>query len=427
MKYYERMFDDLLDEYLEMVSAILIMGPKWCGKTTTAERHAKSVIKLQDPKNLESYKQLAQIEPFEILNGEKPRLIDEWQIEPRIWDAVRVSVDNINKEGLYILTGSTTVDESKIMHSGTGRITRLIMRPMSLYESNESNGKIRIIDLFNNPDLDINGIKSDLTIKELRLSACRGGWPSTLNRKNRKAQLFEAYNYIESICRSDMTSIDGVKRDPNRVKAILRSYARNISTIVNNRTILKDIKDNYVDMSAPTLHSYVTALEKLFVIFNINAWNPNIRSKTSIKSTTKKEFIDPSIAVAALGLEPEALLYDLKTFGFIFENLCIRDLSVYITPFGGEISYYRDRHGLEADCVIHLKDGRYGLIEFKLGGDEIDKGAENLLSLKKLIKKSIKEKKLSLREPSFLAVITGGELAYTREDGVKVIPIGVLK
>jgi predicted AAA+ superfamily ATPase len=426
-KYLKRVIDDILRERLEMIGAIVIEGPKWCGKTTTAEQHAKSVLKLQDPDQSKSYLELASIKPSALLKGETPRLIDEWQMAPVLWDAVRNSVDNLNEVGLYILTGSTSVDESEIMHSGTGRINKLTMRPMSLFESKESNGKIAIIDLFNSPDMDIDSIKSELSIEELIFASCRGGWPDSLNRKTKKAQLFIVSNYIDNICESDASTVDGVKRNPQRVRTIIQSYARNISTLVSDETIIKDIRANFTNISKPTYYSYIDALTKLFVINNVPAWNPNIRSATAIRSSSKKEFIDSSIAVASLGLTPETLLYDLNTFGFIFENLCIRDLTVYSSLFDGKISYYRDRYGLEADCVLHLKDGRYALIEFKLGSSGIEKGAKNLIKLDSLIKKSIRENKLNIKNPSFLAIVTGGELAYTRADGVKILPIGCLR
>lgn len=426
-KYLKRIIDDILKERLEMIGAIVIVGPKWCGKTTTAEQHTKSTLKLQDPDKSKSYLELAEIKPSALLEGETPRLIDEWQMAPVLWDAVRTSVDNLNGVGLYILTGSTSVDENKIMHSGTGRINRLTMRTMSLFESEESNGKISIIDLFNSPNMNIDGIKSELSIEELIFASCRGGWPDSLNKKTKKAQLFVVSNYIDNICESDASTVDGVKRDPQRVRNIMQSYARNISTPASDKTIMKDIQANFANISKPTYYSYIDALTRLFVINNIPAWNPNIRSATAIRSISKKEFIDPSIAVASLGLTPKTLLHDLNTFGFIFENLCIRDLAVYSSSVDGKISYYRDRYGLEADCVLHLKDGKYALIEFKLGSSGIEQGAKNLIKLDNLIRERIKEDKLNIKEPSFLAIITGGELAYTRPDGVKILPIGCLK
>jgi predicted AAA+ superfamily ATPase len=282
------------------------------------------------------------------------------------------------------------------------------------------------MELFNNEDLNIDGITSSLTIPDLIFAACRGGWPESLNKKTKKQQLAIVSNYIDIICNSDVSEVDGVKRSPQRVKAILKSYARNISTLATKRTLMKDVRTEY-DISPPTYNSYINALEKLYVIQDIPAWSPNIRSANTIRKSHKKEFIDPSIAVASLNLTPEKLLKDFETFGFIFENLCIRDLLVYSSSLNGEVLYYNDDSGLEADCVIYLSDGRYALIEFKLGSREIEKGAENLLKLKKLIKESVENKKIDLEEPSFLAVITGGDMAYTRADGVKVIPIGCLR
>ena len=425
--YLPRMLDKLLKERLEAVGAVLIAGPKWCGKTTTAEQQAKSVLKLQDPDKTKAYLATAEVKPSLLLKGENPRLIDEWQMAPVLWDAVRSAIDERNEEGLFILTGSTTVDEKKIMHSGTGRISRMTMYPMSLYESQESNGKISLKELFDNPDYDIDGITSDLTIEKLVFAACRGGWPSSLKKKTEKAQLFVAQDYISNICDSDASTVDGVKRSSERVKAVLQSYARNISTLAKDSVILKDVSSNYSDITSPTLASYVDALEKLYVIEDIPAWCPSIRSATAIRCGKKKEFTDPSIATASLGLIPDALLQDLHTFGFIFECLCIRDLKAYSSSMDGKVSYYHDRYGLEADCVLHLGDGRYALIEFKLGSKEIEEGASHLLQLKNLIKQANENDNARLKEPSLLIVVTGGEMAYTRDDGVKVIPIGTLK
>ena len=425
--YLPRIVDNILKERLEAVGAVLIAGPKWCGKTTTAEQQAKSVLKLQDPDKTLGYLETAKLKPSLLLKGENPRLIDEWQMAPVLWDAVRHAVDERGEAGLFILTGSTTVDESTIMHSGTGRISRMVMYPMSLFESGESNGHVSLSALFQNPELDIDGVVSDLSIENLVFSACRGGWPSTLKKKTEKAMLFEAQNYVANICDSDASTVDGVKRSPERVRAILQSYARNISTLATDKTILTDVASNYMDMSEPTLHAYLNALERLYVIEDVPAWCPAIRSATTIRSSKKKEFIDPSIAVASLALSPEVLLTDMNTFGFIFECLCFRDLKVYSAAMGGYVSYYRDRYGLEADCVLHLADGRYGLIEFKLGGTGIDEGAAHLLELKGLIQKANEEKRVRLKEPSFLMVLTGGEIGYRRNDGVYVVPIGCLR
>ncbi|WP_295614774.1 ATP-binding protein [uncultured Methanobrevibacter sp.] len=405
-----------------MIGAVLIIGPKWCGKTTTAERHAKSVLKLQDKDNYKSNMMWVDIEPSRLLKGEKPRLIDEWQVAPVLWDSVRTSVDDTEGYGLYILTGSTVVNEEEIMHSGTGRIHRLLMRPMSLYESGESNGQISIMELFDNPDLDINECESELTMDELIFASCRGGWPDSLHQKTREGKLFVAYSYLENICNTDVSAVDGIKRDPDRVRLLLRSIARNDSTLAKNQTIINDMNANFMDISRPTYYSYVNALKKLFVLEDQRGWSPNIKSKTAIRSGNKKVFIDPSIAVAALNANPESMEKDLNTFGFIFENLCIRDLNVYTNTYGGKISYYHDKSDLEVDCVVHLRDGRYALIECKLGRNRIEEGAKNLLKINKLIEKNDK-----VDNPTFLAVLTGGKYAYTRKDGVKVIPIGCLR
>lgn len=422
VKYLKRIIDDDLDKYLEMIGAILIIGPKWCGKTTTAERHAKSVLKLQDKDQYQTNMMWADIEPSRLLRGDKPRLIDEWQIAPVLWDSVRTSVDETDGYGLYILTGSTVVNEDGKRHTGTGRIHRLLMRTMSLYESGESNGQISIMDLFDNPEMNINEYESELTMDELIFAACRGGWPESLNQKTREGKLFVAYSYLDNICNTDASAVDGVKRDPDRVRLLLRSIARNNSTLAKGQTIIDDMKANFMDISRPTYYSYVDALKRLFVLEDQRGWSPNIKSKSAIRSGNKKVFIDPSIAVAALHASPESMEKDLKTFGFVFENLCIRDLNVYTSSHGGKVSYYHDKSDLEIDCVVHLKDGRYALIECKLGSERIEDGAKNLLKINELIEKNDK-----LENPTFLAVLTGGKYAYTRPDGVKVIPIGCLK
>ena len=425
--YYKRILDEIIEKRLKMVGAVVIEGPKWCGKTTTAKQHAKSILQLQNPDNRQNYLELAEIMPSKLLEGEKPRLIDEWQVAPVLWDAVRTKIDNTPGYGQFILTGSTSVNNDEIMHTGTGRVNRMTMLPMSLYESKESNGRISILELFKNPDMNIDWIESNLTIEDLAFATCRGGWPESIIQTDREAQLFVAENYVDNICKSDISTVDRVKRDPNRAKKILRSYARNNSTEATKQTILKDVKGNYPDMAYSTLDDYLKALSKLFVTVDIPAWNPNIRSKSAMKSSDKREFIDPSIAAVLLNLDPDGLLFDLDTFGHIFENLCMRDLSAYTSSMGGQVFYYRDRYGLECDCVLTLKNEDYALIEFKLGSTKIEKGAKNLLKLDSLIKKTISETDLYIKEPKFLAVITGGKFAKTRKDGVKVIPIGCLR
>ena len=408
------------------MGAVLIVGPKWCGKTTTATQFAKTVIELQHPTLGKSYIELADVDPLVLLEGEKPLLIDEWQMAPELWDAVRYSVDKTDGYGLYILTGSTIVDNSKINHKGVGRIHRLMMRPMSLYESGDSNGKISLIDLFNDKDIKINGITSDLSLSDLTFLASRGGWPETLNIEDKQKQLIVASSYFDNICRDDTYNIEGIKRDSKLFEAILRSYSRNISTLVANTRIMADIEENYGRISEPTFYSYIAVLKNLFVIDNVPAWAPNIRSKQKIRKTEKKEFVDPSIAVAGLNATPEMLMYDLETFGFIFETLCIRDLKVYSAPLGGKVLYYNDGT-LEVDCVLQIADGRYGLIEFKLGDKRIDDGAQTLLKMDKLIKQKIADGNTYIPEPSFLAIITGDSIAKVRKDGVMVIPIGALR
>jgi len=426
--YWNRIVDRELDLRLEAFGATLIVGPKWCGKTTTAEEKAKSVLKMQDPDMRDGYLATAKAKPSLLLKGENPRLIDEWQEAPVLWDAVRTAVDDRQEEGLFILTGSTSVDDSQIHHSGTGRISRLKMYPMSLYESRESNGSISLKELFEHPEMDIDGIMSDMRIEDLIFAACRGGWPSALRKKSDAAKLIVASDYLKNVCETDISTVDGVTRNPVLAELILKSYARNISTLAKKNSIYKDVASNVESLSMPTLDSYITALTRLFVIEDIDAWCPAIRSATTIRSGKKRAFIDPSIAIAALGLSPDYLEKDLKTFGFIFECMCIRDLKVYSQALKGKVSYYHDRYDLEADAVLHIGDGRYALIEFKLGSAEIEEGAKHLLKIKELVQMYNKtEKQVPLREPDLLLVITGGNMAYTRQDGVKVIPIGCLK
>ena len=429
MKYLARVADKMLQDRLEAFGAVLIEGPKWTGKTTTAEQHARSVIKMQDPDRAEEYLATAAAKPSLLLKGEKPRLIDEWQDAPMLWDAVRTAVDNAGGEpGQYILTGSNTVDKTKIHHTGTGRITRLKMYPMSLWESLESSGEVSVSELFNNPDYDIDGATSKLGIPDLIRGACRGGWPATLRRKE-KAGILVSRDYVNSVCENDISTVDNKQRNPKIAKQIMRSYARNISTLAKKTNILADVTaSGDITLSMDTFDDYIKVLEKLFVIQDIDAWCPAIRSKTALRSAPKRCFTDPSIAIAAMGLNADALETQLKTFGFIFEQMCIRDLKAYTADFNSHVSYYRDRYGLEADLVLHLEDGRYALIECKLGSKDIEEGAKHLLEIKNLVQEYNKtEKQVPLREPDLLIVLTGGSMAYIREDGVKVIPLACLK
>ena len=377
--YINRIVDAELGLRLEAFGATLIVGPKWCGKTTTGEQKAKSVIRMQDPDMREGYLVTANTKPSLLLKGEKPRLIDEWQDAPVLWDSVRMEVDRQKQEGLFILTGSTSVDNSQILHTGTGRITRLKMYPMSLYESGESNGQISVSELFEDPSLDIDGIMSDMKIEDLIYAASRGGWPATLRKKSEAIALLTAKDYVNNICESDISTVDGIQRNPEWARIILRSYARNISTLAKKTNIYKDVSANADSMSMATMDSYINAMERLFVLEDLEAWCPAIRSATVIRAGKKREFVDPSIAIAVLGLTPDALQLDLKTFGFLFECLCIRDLKIYSQALGGRISYYHDRYGLEADAVLHLDNGKYALIEFKLGSRENEEGAAQKL------------------------------------------------
>ncbi len=428
MEYLKRIADSLLSLRLEAFGAVQIKGPKWCGKTTTAEMQAKSVIKMQNPDTREGYLATARTKPSLLLKGDTPRLIDEWQVAPVLWDAVRHAVDERRLKGQFILTGSTVIDDEEIMHTGTGRISQMSMYPMSLYESHESNGKISLQELFDNMDLDIDGITSELSIEELVFAACRGGWPASLDNMSDAAKLLIAKDYVNIICEEDISRVDKRQRNPALARLIMRSYARNLCTLAKKTSMLADVSIEMEGTAMSTFDDYVSALEKLFVIEDIEAWSPAIRSKTVIRTGKKRCFIDPSIAVAAMGASPHSLELDLKTFGFIYECLCMRDLKIYSQALGGRLSYYHDRFGLEADAVLHLDDARYALIEYKLGSREIEDGAKHLLELKRLIQeRNEKEKQIKMRLPDLLIVLTGGELAYTREDGVKVIPLGCLK
>ncbi len=418
-EYLPRIVDALLGDYMEAFGAVQIRGPKWCGKTTTAEQRAKSVLKMQDPDRAAEYRRLADFLPSRLLEGETPRLIDEWQTAPVLWDAVRTAVDARDEPGQFILTGSSVADSDAVMHTGTGRISTLSMYPMSLFESKESNGTVSLKELFEAPER-FEGARSQLTVQGLAHAICRGGWPASL-RRNPAASLLIARSYVDTICESDASRVDDVSRRPQRVRALLRSYARNLSTLAANTTILADVKANDEEMTEPTLYSYLAALKRLYVIDDVPAWSPSIRSVHAMRATTKKEFVDPSIATAALGLSPDILLGDPATLGFVFECLCIRDLRVLSTAFGGSVSYYHDRSGLECDAVLHRSDGTYALIEMKLGSREIEEGASHLLRLADLLKEN------GLKAPSSLLVLTGGEFGYRTKDGISVVPIGCLR
>ena len=428
MEYLGRIADRLLKLRLEAFGAVQIKGPKWCGKTTTAVMHAKSVIKMQNPDTREGYLATARTKPSILLKGETPRLIDEWQVAPMLWDAVRNEVDERRLKGQFILTGSTVVDNDEIMHSGTGRISQMPMYTMSLWESKESNGKISLRELFDNKSIDIDGIQSNLSVENLIFAACRGGWPASLDDMSNDAKLLIAKDYLNIICDEDISRVDKTRRNPALARLIMRSYARNICTLAKKTSMLADVSVEMEGVTIKTFDDYVEALERLFVIEDIEAWSPAIRSATVIRSGKKRCFTDPSIAVAAMGASPASLEMDLKTFGFIYECMCLRDLRIYSQALGGRLSYYHDRYGLEADAVLHLDDGRYALVECKLGSRDIEEGANHFLTLKNLIiEKNKTEKQAPLRIPDLLMVLTGGEMAYTRADGVKVVPLSCLR
>lgn len=429
MKYLPRIADVTLKERLSAFGSVLIEGPKWTGKTTTAMQQAQSVLKMQDPDRREELLSTASTMPSLLLKGKQPRLIDEWQDAPKLWDAVRIAVDNSGgKPGQFILTGSNTIDKDQIYHTGTGRISRMKMLPMSLWESKDSSGEVSLKELFDNPSYNIDGAVSNLDIPALIRVACRGGWPATLQMQE-QASMIVARDYVNTVCNFDISTIDKKQRDTKIARQIMRSYARNISTIAKKTNIIADITSSgEISLSTDTFDDYIRALEKLFVIQDIDAWCPAIRSKTAIRSMPKRGFSDPSIAVAALGVNADALETQLKTFGFIFEQMCARDLRAYAPGFDSHLSYYRDRYGLEADLVLHLEDGRYALIECKLGSREIEEGSKHLLEIKRLVQEHNKtEKQVPLREPDLMVVMTGGHMAYTRPDGVKVIPLACLK
>ncbi|MCD7710116.1 MAG: DUF4143 domain-containing protein [Porphyromonadaceae bacterium] len=423
MEYRQRIADRLLRDKLEAMGAVLIEGPKACGKTTTAEQQAKSTIYIDNPSKREQYKQMAQTNIGFLLKGESPLLIDEWQEIPQFWDAIRFEVDHRGEEGQFILTGSAVPADTKgIHHTGTGRYGWLTMRPMSLWESGESTGEVSLTDLFLAPDK-IEALNK-LTLSALAFIVCRGGWPNSLSKKTEKAALSQATEYYKAITNSDISRADNVKRDTERAKRIMRSYARHQGSQASIATILADITTNEPEnVSDETVESYLTALRKIFVIEDMPAWNPNLRSKTAVRTSDTRYYTDSSIGAAALGLGPNDLINDLNTFGLFFETMCIRDLRVYADALDGSVYHYRDKNGLECDAVIHLRNGSYGLVEIKLGGEKlIEDGAKTLTSLSNIIDTS------RMKAPAFCMVLTGvGDFAYRRSDGVYVVPIGCLK
>lgn len=421
-RYKARIADKVLKRKLLGKGAVLIEGAKWCGKTTTAEQVAGSVLYMADPEWIGQNLSLVEIDPKRLLKGKTPRLIDEWQIAPKLWDAVRFEVDHRDELGQFILTGSAVpVTSKEIYHTGTGRFAWLKMRPMSLYESEDSTGEVSLKELFDDPD-QIAG-ENQLDINQLAYLVCRGGWPRASNLPA-EVSLEQAVDYYDAVVRSDISRADGIAKNPERVMRLMRSYARNQGSQASNALICKDIKANEAeDINVDTVNTYIQALKKIFVIEEMEAWNPNLRSKTAIRTSNTRYFVDPSIAVAALGIGPQDLINDLRTFGLFFETLCIRDLRVFAGALNGKVYHYRDKTELECDAVVHLRNGSYGLIEIKLGGDKlIEEGVETLKKLRDKLDTS------KMKNPSFLMVLVGvGKYAYKRNDGIFVVPLGCLK
>ena len=416
--YLGRLADSVLDTSLEASGAVLIEGPKWCGKTRTAEEKAASTIYMQDPDLNASYMKAADTKPSILLNGNTPRLIDEWQMAPVLWDAVRFAVDQRGETGQFILTGSAVPQDDGTRHTGTGRISRMLMRPMSLFESLESNGAVSLQSLFDGAD-DIECF-STLTIEALAAALTRGGWPASIGQKESVA-LRRVQDYVDAVINIDVSRVDDVKKSPARLRSLMRSLARNVSTMASIATIRDDIAGTDETVSDKTISGYLNALRRIFVVEDLPAWNPAMRSKTALRTSPKRHFIDPSIATAVLRAGPDGLLSDFSTFGLLFESLCIRDLRVYAQAIDGEVFHYRDKSELEADAIVHLKDGRWGAVEVKMGAKEIEAAAESL----KILRERINLDKMN--EPSFLMVLTAGELGYRRKDGVYIVPIGCLR
>lgn len=421
-EYKPRIADKLLERKLAGKGAVLLEGPKWCGKTTTAEQIAKSVLYMSETGRIEQNRQLAKINPSLLLRGDKPRLIDEWQVAPSLWDSIRFESDHAAALGLFILTGSSVpADMSEVVHSGTGRIGWLRMRPMSLWESGDSTGEVSLASLFEGSET-VAGL-STKTIEDIAFLACRGGWPLAVGMEKDIA-LDQAFDYVDAVEQRDISLADGVRRDAVRTHRLLRSYARHQGAQVSLASIKADMQANESDtLDESTIASYINALKKIFVIEDAEAWNPNLRSKTAIRTSDTRYFVDPSIATAVMGLGPMDLINDLNTFGLVFETMCMRDLRVYADALNGKVYHFRDKNGLECDAVIHLRNGSYGLVEIKLGGDNLIQ--EGVSSLKTLADKIDTTR---MKKPSFLMVLTAtGQYAYRNEEGIYVVPIGCLK
>lgn len=416
--YIPRLCDADLQLALQSSGAVLIEGAKWCGKTSTASKASRSVVYMQDPDNAGAYLAMADTKPSLLLKGETPRLIDEWQMAPVLWDAVRFEVDKRGQTGQFILTGSAVPSDNVTAHTGTGRISRLTLRPMSLFESLESNGALSLRTLFDgNQDVEA---RSELSMEEIAFALCRGGWPASIKHRGASA-LRMATDYVEAVINYDVSRVDNVDKNPDRVRLLLRSLARNIATSATYQTIRSDMEATDISISDKTINSYINALRRIFVVEDLPAWSPSLRSKTAIRTSAKRHFVDPSIATAVLRTNPDGLLKDFQYFGFLFESLCTRDMRVYAQKNDGDVFHYRDKSGLESDLIVRLRDGRWAAIEVKLGKKQIDEAAENLLTLKARIDED------KMGPASFLMVITGGQYAYRRSDGVLVVPIACLR
>lgn len=417
-EYMPRIADDLLAAKLRQAGAVVIRGPKWCGKTETALKHSKSALFMQDPDQRMSNQMLAESKPSILLRGEKPRLIDEWQEAPQLWDAVRFSVDREREIGLYILTGSATPKE-KPRHSGAGRMSFLDMRTMSLYESRESTGEVSLLALFDAPE-DIEGV-SNSDVETIAFQVARGGWPSAVTMTDRSAAMETAHNYLTAVAEEDISNVDGVSRNPDHARLVMRSFARCVGSQMAVSSMSKMVNAQGSEMSRPTFSAYLGALRNLSIIEDLNAWEPSLRAKARISRTPKRYFADPSLAAAALGASPDTLLKDMPTLGMLYEALCIRDLRVYAQKNHGQVFFYRDNVGLEADAVVVLRDGRWGLVEIKLNQSQADAASDSLRRVANKVDQTI------MGAPSFLLVVTADGYAYRRNDGVYVVPIGCLK
>lgn len=417
-KYIPRIVDNVLQNKLEYMGAVLIEGCKWCGKSTTARQFAKSYIEFQDPDKKMQYDKTNQTKPSLFLEGEKPRLFDEWQMFPVVWDSIRMDVDHTGLKGQYILTGSARPMEDSVMHSGTGRISKLLMRPMSLYESGESNGSVSLNDIINGNEVE--GV-STLDFDSLINVMIRGGWPESLNIDGDNKYKIPK-DYVKSLLNEGIKTVDGIERSASKMNAVLKSISKNISTNASKKTILEDVKTEFnEEVSRPTLDDYLTTLEKLYILEYIPATNLNLRSKTPLRVSPKLELVDPSLVVATLNLKREDLIKDLNFTGFIFENMCMRDLKIYADAIDARLSYYRDKNDFEVDCILETADGKWGAIEVKLGAGEIPNAVLNLTKFKEKVDTD------KYGEPSFLMVLTGADYSYKRDDGIYVVSIGNLK